>query len=173
LWAAPAYQRLRGQLVRIFARRGCTCPEDLADETISRVVARLPEVSQTYVGDPIRFFYGVARNVFREYSRRPATVPLDERLEIPASLAGRPDSKDEEAQDCLDRCLSKLSEADRRLIRDYYQFGSRARIEGRMAMAAGAGISINTLRVKAYRIRRRVSACARECKKSGATGAMK
>jgi RNA polymerase sigma factor (sigma-70 family) len=166
LWTPTAYRRLRGRLVRIMARRGCTCPEELADETISRVLARLPEISRTYVGDPVRFVHAVARNVFLEHSRRPRTVSLDERIEPSRPNVDERDSEGDEAFECLERCLSKLSEADRQLIRNYYQGDRRAKIDRRLFLAGEVGMSMNTLRVKAYRIRRRLSGCVRECKKS-------
>jgi RNA polymerase sigma factor (sigma-70 family) len=165
LWGPAAYRRLRGRLVRLFARKGCTCPEELADETISRVLARLPEISPTYEGDPIRFVHGVARNVFLEYSRRPRTVALDERIEL-GQRPDESDSPDEQALECLEQCLSKLQEPDRTLIREYYRYERREKIDRRMSLAAEAGIPINTLRVKAYRIRRRVAGCVQGCKES-------
>jgi DNA-directed RNA polymerase specialized sigma24 family protein len=169
LWTPTAYRRLRGRLVRIFARRGCTCPEELADETISRVLARQPEISRTYVGDPIRFVHGVARNVFLEYSRRPRAVSLEEGVELSGLRVDEGDSRDNQALECLERCLSKLSGADRRLIREYYQCERHTKIDRRLSLAAEIGIPMNTLRVKAYRIRRRVSGCVQECKKGPGT----
>jgi DNA-directed RNA polymerase specialized sigma24 family protein len=74
----PEFGKLRGRLVRIFARRGCFIPEDLADETISRVLGKLPQIAESYEGDPLRFIHAVARNVYREYGRRPRTVPLED-----------------------------------------------------------------------------------------------
>ena len=164
----PEFGRLRGRLVRIFARRGCSIPEDLADETISRVLGKLPEIAATYEGDPLRFIHAVARNVYREYGRRPRTVPLEDRDRVPETSWDEVSSK-EEAHECLESCLSKLNEGDRRLIREYYRYDKLAKIDRRKTLAAELGMAMNTLRIKAYRIRQRLSGCVLDCaKKSGA-----
>jgi DNA-directed RNA polymerase specialized sigma24 family protein len=154
--------------VRIFARRGCSIPEDLADETISRVLGKLPEIAATYEGDPLRFIHAVARNVYREYSRRPRTVSLEDRDQFPKTSRDEVSSK-EEAHDCLESCLSKLNEVDRRLIREYYRYDKLAKVDRRKTLAAELGMAMNTLRIKAFRIRHRLSGCVLDCaKKSGA-----
>ena len=50
--------------------KGFSDAEDLADETINRVAKRLPEIRESYVGDPVRYFHGVARFIIREMIRR-------------------------------------------------------------------------------------------------------
>jgi len=164
----PEFGKLRGRLVRTFARRGCSIPEDLADETISRVLGKLPEIADSYEGDPLRFIHAVARNVYREYSRRPRTVPLRDRDQLPERSWDEVSSK-EGAHECLESCLSKLNAADRRLIREYYRYDKLAKIDRRKTLAAELGMAMNTLRIKAYRIRQRLSGCVLDCvKKSGA-----
>jgi RNA polymerase sigma factor (sigma-70 family) len=165
----PEFERLRGRLVRVFARRGCTIPEDLADETILRVLGRLPEIAVSYEGDPVRFFHAVARNVYREYSRRPRTVPLEDGLHLPETSRDEASSK-EEAHECLESCLARLNAGDRRLIREYYRYAKLAKIDRRKTLAAELGIPMNTLRIKAYRIRRRLQSCVLECAKKGPRG---
>jgi len=163
----PEFGKLRGRLVRIFARRGCSIPEDLADETISRVLVKLPEIADSYEGDPLRFFHAVARNVYREYSRRPRTFPLEDWDQLPETSWEEVSSK-EEAHECLESCLSKLNEGDRRLIREYYRYDKLAKLDRRKTLAAELGIAMNTLRIKAFRIRQRLSVCVLDCAKSGA-----
>jgi RNA polymerase sigma factor (sigma-70 family) len=158
-----SYARLRGRLIRIFARRGCSCPEDLADETILRVLARWPSIAATYEGDPIRYLHGVARNVFREHHRMPRTVSLEEVAELRDPGRAEGNSPADEAHRCLEHCLSELDPSDRRLIREYYRYDKHAKIDRRKELADQAGIPMNTLRIKAYRIRRRLSACVQDC----------
>jgi RNA polymerase sigma factor (sigma-70 family) len=163
----PEFGKLRGRLVRTFARRGCSIPEDLADETISRVLGKLPEIADSYEGDPLRFIHAVARNVYREYSRRPRTVPLQDRDQLPERSRDEVSSK-EEAHECLESCLSKLNAADRRLIREYYRYDKLAKIDRRKTLAAELGMAMNTLRIKAFRIRQRLSGCVLHCAKRAA-----
>src|SRR5512139_2426939 len=59
--AGRRYEGIRLRLIKIFTCRGCSCPEDLADETINRVIVKLPRILQSYRGDPGCYFGGVAR----------------------------------------------------------------------------------------------------------------
>lgn len=68
--AGNKFETIRVGLIKIFAWRRCSNPEELADETIGRVIANVNELAPNYVGDPARYFYGVARKVAIEYFRR-------------------------------------------------------------------------------------------------------
>src|ERR1044072_5403667 len=68
--AGQKYEVIRAGLIRIFVSKGFSDAEDLADETMNRVMKRLAEIRDTYVGEPARYFHGVARFVMREMSRR-------------------------------------------------------------------------------------------------------
>ncbi len=68
--AGERYEIIRRGLVRYFRGRGCASPEDLADETINRVSQKVPDLRPVYVGEPARYFFGVARYVYLEYLRR-------------------------------------------------------------------------------------------------------
>src|SRR3982751_4869329 len=68
--AGQKYEVIRAGLIRIFVSKGFSDAEDIADETINRVMKRLPEIRDTYVGERARYFHGVARFVIREMNRR-------------------------------------------------------------------------------------------------------
>ena len=165
LLTSPEYEKLRGRLIRIFARRGCQFPQDLADETVSRVAEKLHEIAPTYEGDPARYFYGVARNVYLEYTRRPKTVHLEE-----SRSWTHDDDRDrfrkEEAHACLEHCLEELPRDERSLICEYYRYDKSAKIDHRKKLAEGLGLGLNALRIKAYRIRQRLQLCVMSCSKS-------
>jgi len=167
LLTSPQYERLRGQLIRIFARRGCQFPQDLADETISRVAQKVDEVAPTYEGDPARYFYGVARNVYLEYTRRPKTVQLEENRVLMEENDGERLRK-EETHACLERCLNELLGDERRLISEYYRYDKSAKIDHRKELAERLGLGLNALRIKAYRIRHRLYDCVTSCYRSEA-----
>ena len=164
LLTSPEYERLRGKLIRIFARRGCQFPEDLADETISRVAERVHEIAATYEGDPARYFYGVARNVYLEYMRRPKTVLLEENRSG-TEVVDRDLVRNEEAYTCLECCMDELTDDERRLISEYYQYDKSAKIDHRKELAESLGLGLNALRIKAYRIRQRLYRCVISCVK--------
>ena len=66
-------------------------------------------------------------------------------------------------EDCLRFCLQKLSEEKRELILGYYAKDKQAKINHRTEMAQRRGISVETLRVKACRIRRALEKCIVRC----------
>ena len=164
LLSSPRFEELRSRLIRIFARRGCAIPEDLADETVSRVLAKLPEIVPTYEGDPVRFFHAVARNVYLEYTRRPRTVPLEEDLDWRDPRGGETSSS-EAKYECLESCMGTLGRDDRWIIGEYYRHRKGAKIDNRKELATHLGIGMNALRIKAYRIRRRLQDCVFACMK--------
>ena len=66
-------------------------------------------------------------------------------------------------EDCLRSCLQKLSKDKRELIVAYYARDKQAKIDHRTEMAQRLGISVETLRVKAFRIRVTLEQCLERC----------
>lgn len=165
--AGEKYEEIRRKLIKVFIYRGCFGSEELADETINRVIKRIDEVATSYTGDPILYFYGVAQNVHREYLRqRPNSSSL---LNAPLPLAPVDPAKDVEHQHaCLDECLQHLSTEDRELIVRYYAEDKQAKIDYRKELAAHLHLLPNTLRRRTQRIRERLKTCIGQCLKRGA-----
>lgn len=158
--AGRRYEMLRRKLIKIFSCRGCSVPEDLADETINRVAKKVQEISSTYVGDPAFYFYGVAHNVFLESLRKkPVALP-------PPATDTSTDIERE--YECLEQCMQHLSEQNRELVIQYYQEEKSAKIEHRRELAQRLGIALNALRIRAYRIRASLQDCVRTCVSEGA-----
>ena len=153
--AGHKYEEIRTRLIKIFACRGCYEPEDLADETINRVINKLSEIEPTFIGEQARYFYGVANKVHLEYLRR-KPIP---RLPVPINIS----EETEREYQCLDRCVGKLTEENRELVLQYYQEDKRAKIENRKHLAARFGIALNALRIRAHRIRTSLQDCIKEC----------
>lgn len=161
--AGRRYETVRTGLVKVFASRGCSAAEDLADETINRVARKLPEIKETYDGKPEKYFYGVAKHLYQEYQRRAHRLaPLPD--DLPGSAEhGR---RDELTYDCLDKCLRGLPATQREIVRQYYVESTRpAQHE---ALAGHLGITLNALRVKVFRLVRGLRACVEECVGGGA-----
>jgi DNA-directed RNA polymerase specialized sigma24 family protein len=153
--AAETYEEIRRRLLKIFTCRGCASPEDLVDDCIDRVAAKAAELKTRYEGDPRLYFYGVARRVFLEsVKKRHKPVPPPP-----------PDSGDEREQEleCLDRCIEALPAEQAQFIRDYYRNEKGAKIQHRKELAERAGIEMNALRIRAHRIRARLSECVKVC----------
>jgi DNA-directed RNA polymerase specialized sigma24 family protein len=161
--AGQSYENIRHKLINIFVCRGCTCPEDLTDETINRVIRKMQGIGETYVGDRALYFYGVARNVYLEYVRqRPVpAVP-------PAPPPDDPSSEEELA--CLEKCLQGITPRSRDLVMDYFREEKHAKIELRKKMAEQLGIPLNALRIRACRIRANLEECVSNCLRELAAG---
>jgi DNA-directed RNA polymerase specialized sigma24 family protein len=158
--AGRKYEDVRRRLIKLFTCRGCSCPEDLADETINRVIFKAPEIIENYQGDPAAYFAGVARNVFHEFVRRRPNPPAAP----PPPQAGQ-ESRELE---CLDQCMDRLPPDNRNLILDYYREEKRPRIDQRSRLAENLRIELNALRIRAHRIRASLQKCVIECLKRDA-----
>ena len=149
-----------------FSRKRCLSPDDLADETLTRVARRLEEQGAITDTPPARYCYIVARFVFLEHVRSAdrRQTSLDEMRAVAdaaalARLAGVDDTAEEARHDDLERCLQQLSGADRALILDYYAGDDRDRIASRRALAARLQLTQNAVTIRACRIRDRLEAC--------------
>jgi DNA-directed RNA polymerase specialized sigma24 family protein len=155
--AGQKYEKIRLRLIKIFTCRGCAEAEDLADETIDRVVSKLEEVGTRYEGDPALYFYGVAQKLHLEYLRRSHPKPVPPPVSVETAA-------DREAEyECLDRCVEKLSPENRDLVLRYYAEEKHARIEDRKKLADELGIAVNALRIRAHRIRLVLQNCVKVC----------
>jgi len=161
--AGERYKDIQQRLTRLFDYRGCERPEELADETITRVMRQVPDLAESYQGDPIRYFYGVARNVVRQHF----TARSRDHARGLLSPAAAPHSVEEveRRHACLDRCLeTALTPEERHLILEYYRSERRGgHIARRGGLARDAEISSNTLRKRTERIRRRLQDCLMRC----------
>ncbi len=173
--AARTYLELRRALFIFFATRGATNPDEMADETINRVARRLSEGERITTENPSGYFYGVARNIWREsLAKGNILIPLaddDAGVKVQATpydlLVGARERTASEARlECLEKCLSLLATEERELIVSYYQFSGGEKIENRKRLAADLGLSSNTLRQKVARLRSRLAECVIRCERS-------
>src|ERR1044072_6221758 len=65
--AGAAYESLRFRLCTFFSRRQCRFPDELADETINRIILKS---RQQDIENKMAYCYGIARNVYLESTRR-------------------------------------------------------------------------------------------------------
>jgi len=155
--AALKYETIRAGLIRIFIARRFSNAEDLADEVITRVTKRLPEIKDNYAGDPARYFHGVARHVIQE-AHRPKEIAMDVTL-----VAWIQNTSVSDVEECLMRCLRFLTPEKRALILDYYVYEGHDKIEEHKTMAQELGISKGALRLRAHHVRTKLEKCVEEC----------
>jgi len=153
--AGRKYEEIRRKLIKLLVCRGCTCAEDLADETINRVTRKVPEIIDNYTGDPSLYFYGVMHKVYLEWLRR-------NRRELSPPPAPDPPEPEQEYE-CLERCMERLTSKCRELVLEYYQEEKKAKIDRRKVLANRLGIAVNALRIRAHRIRASLQECVLEC----------
>jgi RNA polymerase sigma factor (sigma-70 family) len=161
--AGEKYEVIRRGLMLFFERRGCYEAAELTDETINRVIKKLPEIRDTYSGEQAKYFYGVARYIYQEYLRTPRAkiVPTEQSEPVAPDDSALQERKD----GCRRRCLDRLPNEDRDLIIGYYLKEKREKTEHRRKLAVQYGMTSNSLSVKAFRIRSALHKCLHECLK--------
>lgn len=169
--AALTYETIRADLMKIFRWRGCSDPEGMADETIIRVTRKVGEIAGSYTGSPVRYFYGVAKNMLHEYDRKRETSlsTQPEQFVLPAWLLEEEAHSQERVYECFEECLEKLEPVERKVIVGYYEGRGRAKIEARKKLAARLKIDLNALRVRTGRIRATLRECIEKCLAAGAS----
>lgn len=163
--AGKKYETIRRSLILYFAKRGTHYPEDLSDETIGRVIGKARELVETYTGNPALYFFGVARNVLKEHSRKVHTTVQLEQLknlgdDSPSQTATA--VKSEHLVSCLEECTQKLDDDARDLFLRYYGYEEKDK-NFRVHLAVQLGIKYPALRVRIHRIREDLRACIRGC----------
>lgn len=140
------YLQIRKRLVFYFRQRGAVDPEELADETLFRLVNRLKagvEIT-TSLG---AFSYGIAANVLSEWRKQP--VPED--LPPPELTPETNNGLGAEKRVYLRQALNLLPIEEARLLARYY-------LEDPEEVARDLGIEVSALRVRISRIRSRLRA---------------
>ena len=159
--AAQKYLEIRSNLVRFFEWRGCSFPEDHADETINRIAKRVAEGEEilNYSG----YAVGVARLLLLEINKG------RQREQLALAEIGQTSEAYEEKDDgehrlvCLRSCLETLTTDNRALILQYYQGEKGEKIQNRKKLMDQFGIPVNTLRMRALRLREKLQSCVEEC----------
>jgi len=159
--AAEKYLEVRSNLVRFFEWRGCPFPEDHADETINRAAKRLVEGEQ--IANPSGYCVGVARMLLLEINKERARQQqaLSEMASSP--VAHSDDSESDGHIQCLRSCLQNLPSDSRELIIEYYQGEKGSKIKNRKRLVERLGIPVNTLRMRALRLREKIQTCVEDC----------
>lgn len=155
--AGQRYEAIQAGLIRMFVAKGLSDAEHYADEVIDRVMKKLPEIQANYVGDPARYFHGVARNVILEAGRR-KEVTTDV---LPQHATFDPPRSD--TSECLSKCLQLLARDKRELILDYHLYQGREKIVHHQQMASELSITEGALRTRAHHLRVNLEKCVNEC----------
>ena len=157
-----AYSELRDSLVRFFQLKGDDSPDAAADETLDRVAAKLAE--SITVEDIKKYTFGVARFIYlerlrREQRRRQAVK------EYYAKNIERNDGEEKDGFAGLRECFNLLADEDKNLLKTYFADLPPDELTARrQRLIEKENITLNKLRLKIYRLRRRLDDCVREKK---------
>src|SRR5215831_16530909 len=118
--AANQYLGVRRDLVRLFEWRGCSTPDDYADEAMNRCARKISQGEQ--IRDLKTYSIGVARMLVREMVRdhHRREHHLDEAFK-PFNIPCASDDDREDRIEAFKQSLAELSEDDRFLILNYYE----------------------------------------------------
>ena len=155
--AGEEYERLRFRLCTFFSHRHCTFADELADETINRVILKVCEEEK--IENKTAYCYGVAKNVYRESLRKERThLDIDE-VTIPAK---GPEEQSFSNQ-CLDECLEKLSPDNRDLLFEYFSEIKLAKIELHRRISESLAMTQTALRMRVMRTKQKLKICVQQC----------
>jgi DNA-directed RNA polymerase specialized sigma24 family protein len=154
--AGEEYERLRFRLCTFFSQRHCPFADELADETINRVIIN---VGTEIIENRIAYCHGVARNVYREWLRK-QRVHLDiDDVAIAAEAPAEPSVSSE----CLDKCLGELSAETRNLLLDYFSEAKLAKIKLHQSISKNLKTSQTAVRMRVMRGKQKLKVCVEEC----------
>jgi RNA polymerase sigma factor (sigma-70 family) len=145
--AERKYRGLRAKLIFYFQHNGCADPEDLADEVFGRVLRRNIEDVDFYAGLSA-YCYGTAEYILREYRRHPRSEELPAEISEPRPATALGLNRVEQRV-LLQQCLQALPQNERQILLRYY-------LEDRAGLARELQTSENGLRIRVFRIKRRL-----------------
>jgi DNA-directed RNA polymerase specialized sigma24 family protein len=153
-------------LIKFFEWRGCSFPEDDADETINRVVRKIDQGEEIH--NPSSYFYGVARMVFMERLRKQEK----ERAVLEYQPRPAPENPGESDQrlECVRQCMQRMALESRSLLVEYYEGEEGGQIKIRQELAKRLRLSPNALRIRACRLRKELEDCVSDCLEQASTG---
>ena len=157
--AGDVYEHLRYGLSMFFSRRRCYLADELADETINRVIIKIADEP---IDNKMAYCYGVARNIYREWLRKDRPhLDVDD-----VTLAAKEPEEPSISQDCLDECLAKLPVERREVLLGYYRESGRAKIEMRQRLSARLKTTQTALRMAMVREKKLLKTCIQQCMNS-------
>ena len=165
LQAADKYEELRLKLTKFFIWRGCpeSQADTLADETLDRVAAKLAQGVE--IQSLRAYACETGRYVWLEYRRKYKEDNFGDDTPEIAVEPQFPEDPDLRIA-CLRSCLVEITndDNDRALILGYYDTENVEKIKDqRKSLAEKLGLTANTLKVKASRLRDRLEKCINGC----------
>jgi DNA-directed RNA polymerase specialized sigma24 family protein len=157
--AGDEYERLRFRLITFFSARKCLYADELADATLNRTVEKVSQLNAETIENKTSYVYSIAKYVYLESLRKEKTFLNIEDVPIASKSLEETDFSGE----CLDSCLKKLASDQRQFILEYFSESKAQKIALHKQTAAQLEISPTALRMKASRIKQKLSVCVKDC----------
>ena len=157
LFVEDGFQTCRLKLLKFFAWRYCEDPDNLADETISRLLKNIGAGQEISAEHAYSYVYAIAKNVFYEYLRAKKKSGILTDLEDFQETA--PPAR---AADCRKICLEQLSAAKLELLEHYYLDDVDSD-----DIARELGLTLNALRLQIHHCKVGLKRCLKDCIKRG------
>ena len=164
--------RCREKLVRRFILEFHEDGEDLADETLKRVLLVLEREEIQITTSIEAFISGFATNIIHEVRRRSSQreIPLDDLPPAKEPRFTSPEelllacSEEEDLRACFKQCLNELHRSDRAMLISYYDLEPDEKLkEVRERMARSLGLTNSQLRKRTFNLRKELEACIKNC----------
>lgn len=159
--AGDEYERLRFRLITFFSSRQCLYADELADVTINRTIKKISQLNAETIDNKSAYVYSIAKYVYLESLRKEKTfLELEEK-----HFVAKPLEETDFSGKCLDSCLGKLDFDQRKFILEYFSESKAQKIALHKKTAENLEISPTALRMKASRIKQKLSVCVKDCVK--------
>ena len=135
--------------------------DDLHGDRSEKQALNTTEASRSHYDLPDAFVVSCLRDRFRRLSGSDDALKTDSG---PLSFSNRLlKGLSRCLRNCLRNCLQTLSPDNRQLILQYYQGEKGEKIQNRKKLIERLGVPVNTLRMRALRLRERLQSCVEEC----------
>jgi DNA-directed RNA polymerase specialized sigma24 family protein len=155
--AGLAYRQLHQRLILFFRINNAADPEALADEALDRLGRRIGTLQTGDIGSPQAFALGIGRHLRQEDLRRQRRESEAASEWAAVTLAN--DGHHEYLLQALDQCMELMREDQRLLLRSYYQWTGRQKIEHHRQLAEKLGLTMNAMRNRLMRARAELDKC--------------
>jgi len=164
--------RCREKLIRRFALEFRDDAEDLASETLKRVLQALDRDKTQLTTSIEAYVSGFATKIIHEARKQVSRkgIPLDD---LPAAKEPRissPEelliacSEEEDLRECCKQCLDQLHRSDREMLISYYnlELGEQLKVV-RERMERSLSLTNAQLRKRTFNLRKEIEACIKGC----------
>ncbi len=159
--AGEEYVLLWHKLIMYFQSRACLVAEELADETLNRVAKKIAAGEEPR--NILAYCHGFARMVWLEYLKNPGTKRGSLEDVPPTPCLGTDEISRKERHACFYKCLQEIPIEEARMMVEYWYHEDRPNRDVRRELAEKLKISPTALRIRVYRLKKRLDDCIKKC----------